>query len=65
MSKNTVRQHSVAWLGGIPIAIINAFARNYIYGSYMSELTAHQVSTVMGVALILGYYWLLNARSQR
>lgn len=62
MSKKTVGIYSVAWLGGIPIAILNAFARNYFYGSYMSELSAHQVSTATGVLLIFGFYWLLNKR---
>ena len=62
MSENTVRKYSVAWLGGIPIAILNAFSRNSLYGPYMSELMAHQVSTVTGVILIFGYYWLLNSR---
>ena len=62
MIEKTIQKYSIAWLGGIPIAILNAFARNLIYGPYMSELTAHQVSTVTGVALILGYYWLLNNR---
>jgi hypothetical protein len=28
----------------------------------MSELRAHQVSTVTGVIFIFGYYWLLNSR---
>ena len=62
MSEKTVRRYSLAWLGGIPIAILNTFARNFLYGPHMSELTAHQVSTVTGVLLIFGYYWLLNIR---
>ena len=62
MSEKTLRIYSIAWLGGVPIAILNAFARERIYGPYMSELTAHQVSTVTGILLIFGYFWLLNSR---
>ncbi len=62
MSENTLRKYSVAWLGGIPIAILNGFARNFLYGPYMSELRAHQVLTVTGVIFIFGYYWVLNSR---
>ncbi len=40
MSENTARKYSVAWLGGIPIAILNASARNFLYGPYTSELMA-------------------------
>ena len=55
-------KYYIAWLGGIPIAIINAVVRNIIYGPYMSELTAHQISTVTGIILIYCYYLLLDRR---
>jgi len=35
---------TIAWLGGIPIAILNAVARIYLYGPYVNELMAHQIS---------------------
>ena len=39
----------------VPIAIINGAARDFLYGKKMTELRAHQVSTVLG-ATLLGVY---------
>jgi uncharacterized membrane protein len=50
----------VAWFGLVILAIINGIARNSIYGPHMNELTAHQVSTVTGVTLIMLATWMLN-----
>jgi hypothetical protein len=41
------------------IAIMNGAIRESWYGRHMSELQAHQVSTVTGVLLFGGYIWVL------
>jgi hypothetical protein len=56
------RNLTIAWLGGIPIAIINGSLRNYGYGPYMSELLAHQISSITAILLFATYFWLLNKR---
>ena len=58
----TTRNFTIAWLGGIPIAIINGTVRTYVYGPYMSELLAHQISCATGILLFAAYFWLLNKR---
>ncbi|MCW4011670.1 MAG: hypothetical protein NWF07_01620 [Candidatus Bathyarchaeota archaeon] len=58
----TTRNFTIAWLGGIPIAIINGTVRNLGYGPYMSELLAHQISCATGIILFAAYFWLLNRR---
>ena len=52
----------LGWLGLLPIMIANGVARQFLYGSSMSELLAHQVSTITGVILLLAYTWLLLPR---
>lgn len=56
------RNLTIAWLGGVPIAIINGTVRNFGYGPYMSELLAHQISCATGILLFAAYFWLLNKR---
>ena len=58
----TTRNLTIAWLGGVPIAIINGAVRNLGYAPYMSPLLAHQISCVTGVLLFATYFWLLNQR---
>jgi len=58
----TTRNLTIAWLGGVPIAIINGTVRNFGYGPYMSELLAHQISCATGILLFAAYFWLLNKR---
>ena len=58
----TTRNFTIAWLGGIPIAIINGTIRNFGYGPYMSELLAHQISSLTGILIFAAYFWLLNRR---
>lgn len=48
---------TLAWLGLVPVMIVNGVARQSLYGPLMSELRAHQVSTVIGVGLLLTYAW--------
>ena len=52
----------LGWLGLLPIMIAHGVARQFLYDSSMSELLAHQVSTITGVILLLAYTWLLLPR---
>jgi hypothetical protein len=58
----TTRNLTIAWLGGIPIAIINGLARNNLYAPHVSELLAHQISSISGIILFGLYFWVLNLR---
>jgi len=49
-----------AWLGLAVLAILNGTLRQYGYGRFMSELSAHQVSTVLFILLMSGYVYLLE-----
>jgi hypothetical protein len=53
---------TIAWLGGIPLAILNAGARNNLYGSYVNELQAHQISSFTAMVLFALYFWVLNKK---
>lgn len=48
------------WLPLPIIAIINGLIREGVYGKSVSELTAHQISTVTGLVLFSLYLWLLS-----
>ena len=52
------------------IAILNGTLRQYVYGTMVSELTAHQISTITAI-LFFGIYidfitkkWILNSTEQ-
>lgn len=42
------------------LAILNGALREKLYGPHMSELLAHQLSTVSLMALLAAYLWLLT-----
>ena len=46
-----------AWIPMIFIGILNGILRESTYGKYLSELRAHQVSTLTGVLLFSVYIW--------
>ena len=52
-------KYILAWLPLVMIAMINGALREGLYGQYLGELRAHQVSTVSGVFLFGIYIWLL------
>lgn len=56
---DTLKRYALGWLGLTVLAIMNGVARG-IYGPYMNELTAHQVSTVTSITLMLAATWLMN-----
>lgn len=48
------------WIGLMFIGIFNGIVRKYCYGEYMSELYAHQLSTLIAIVLFGIYIWLLS-----
>lgn len=59
---NTIRNFTIAWIGGVPIAIINAAIRNYIILPHTNELLAHQISSFTVILFLAAYLWTLNQR---
>jgi len=56
----TILNYAVAWIGLVIIAIFNGTLRQMGYQPYMSELSAHQLSTLIGILLFAGFIWLLT-----
>ena len=50
-------KHLLAWVPMIIIAIANGLLREFTYGKHLTELRAHQVSTVTAIALFTLYIW--------
>lgn len=51
----------LAWLPMVAIAIANGWLRQAGYGPYLSELAAHQVSTLTGALMFALYiYWVMR-----
>lgn len=59
---SVTRNLTIAWLGGIPIAIINGAIRIYLYSPIMNELSAHQLSSITGILLFAIYFWIINKK---
>lgn len=57
----TVLIYTVCWVGLAVIAIINGVLREKGYGKFMSELSAHQLSTIISIVLF-GVYVLILTR---
>ncbi len=53
-------KYTYAWIGLVIIAILNGAIREKWYRTYMSELTAHQLSTFVGILLFSVYIWILT-----
>lgn len=48
-------RYVLAWLPLLIIAILNGVLRDVVYGRFMSELLAHQISTIFA-AMLFGVY---------
>ena len=48
------------WCPMVFIMILNAIIRENVYGPYVNELTAHQISTLTGCIIIGFYIWLIT-----
>jgi hypothetical protein len=44
-------KYLAAWFVMLLVAVANGTARDLVYGPYMSELAAHQLSTAIGIVL--------------
>jgi hypothetical protein len=60
----TVLKYTVSWLGLVLVAIINGALREKGYRQFMSELAAHQLSTLIGL-ILFGVYVLILTRIWR
>jgi hypothetical protein len=57
-----ILKYTIAWLPMVLIAIINGAIRGLSYGKFLSELRAHQLSSVSGIILFGLYIWFLSRR---
>ena len=55
-----VVKYTAGWIGLVVLAIINGTIREKGYGQFMTELSAHQLSTVIGLGLFGIYIWILT-----
>lgn len=54
-----ILRYVLAWLPMMFIGIINGVIREVTYGKMLSELHAHQVSTITGALLLGLYIWII------
>ncbi|BBA35183.1 uncharacterized protein sS8_3240 [Methylocaldum marinum] len=47
----------MAWLTMLIVSVANGALRDLTYGRYLSDLRAHQVSTLSGMVLLGGIIW--------
>ncbi len=59
----TLLIYVVNWCGLLIIAIGNGALREKVYGARMTELSAHQLSTLIGLFLFAVYIWFLTGVS--
>jgi hypothetical protein len=57
-----VLKYTLAWIPMVFIGILNGAIRQFGYGRFLSELFAHQVSSVTGIILFGSYVWILSIR---
>lgn len=56
----TILIYIFAWLGMVIIAVANGIVREKLYGQSMSELSAHQLSTLIAIMLLGIYIFVLT-----
>lgn len=54
-----ILRYMLAWLPMMLIGIMNGVIREATYGKMLSELRAHQVSTITGALLLGIYIWII------
>ena len=52
-------KYILAWFPMVVIAIANGLLRESWYGKHVSELAAHQISSLIGIILFGVYIWLV------
>lgn len=55
-----VVKYTAGWIGLVVLAIINGTIREKGYGRFMTELSAHKLSTVIRLGLFGIYIWILT-----
>ena len=50
-------RYVLAWFPMVLIAILNGSIREFVYGKYLDEFRAHQVSTATGIFFLGLYIW--------
>jgi hypothetical protein len=61
-AQRMIWKYVIAWIPMVFIAVANGMLREFGYGKQMSELRAHQLSSVTGIAFLAGYIWLVSLR---
>lgn len=56
----TILIYIFAWLGMVIIAVANGIVREKLYSQSMSELAAHQLSTLIAIILLSIYIFVLT-----
>jgi len=56
----TILIYVSAWIGLVILAILNGYARGKVYGQFMTELSAHQLSTLIFVIMIGVYTYFIT-----
>jgi hypothetical protein len=59
---DVLRTWVLAWIPMVPIAILNAVVRETVYAPHVTDLAAHQISSVTLVALFAAYTWFIDGR---
>ena len=63
MEKNFLKKVVIVWFLFMPIAILNGVVRNSFYQPLIGELPAHQLSTLIGVFIFMGFvYFVLGKK---
>ncbi len=52
-------KYLVSWIPGVPIAIVNGILREFWYMQFLTELHAHQLSTVSFIVFFGVYVWFI------
>jgi len=52
-------KYLIAWFGMMVLAIINGGLRDVAYKPLVGDLAAHQISTIILLLLLAGYFWFL------
>ncbi|UCE40172.1 MAG: hypothetical protein JSV17_11975 [Candidatus Aminicenantes bacterium] len=57
-----IGKYMIGWLPLVVIGILNGVLRQSVYGKYVGELAAHQISTITGIVLMGLYIWWLTGK---
>lgn len=60
--RSVILRYLLGWVGMVFIAIFNGILRGVAFEPYVSELTAHHISCVTGVALFFIVTWQYNLK---